>query len=65
MVELMKETKIWKVSDENEAISMIEDYKNKGGFTVTKGGYTIKTKKSKGEIIDMWCVVTIEMSYEV
>ena len=38
MVELMKETKVWKVSDENEAISMIEDYKNKGGFTVTKGG---------------------------
>ena len=32
---------------------MIEEYKNNGGFTVTKGGYTIKTKKSKGEILTM------------
>lgn len=65
MVELMREVKAWKVTDENEAISMIEEYKNKGGFTVTKSGYTVKTRKSKGEIVDMWYVVTIEMSYEV
>jgi hypothetical protein len=65
MVELLKETKVWRVSNEDDAIKMIEDYKNQGGFTVTKGGYVIKTKKSKGEIVDMWCVVTIEFSYEV
>lgn len=65
MTELLKETKVWRVSDENEAIAMIEDYKNQAGYTVTKGGYVIKTKKSKGEIVDMWCVVTIEFSYEV
>ena len=32
MVELMKETKVWKVTDENEAISMIEEYKNKAAM---------------------------------
>ena len=45
---------------------LIQEYKDKAaGYTVTKGGYVIKTKKSKGEIVDMWCIVTIEFSYEV
>jgi hypothetical protein len=38
---------------------------NAAGYTITKGGYVIKTKKSKGEIVDSWCIVTIEYSYEV
>jgi hypothetical protein len=45
---------------------MIQEYKdNAAGYTVTKSGYVIKTKKSKGEIVDMWCIVTIEFSYEM
>jgi hypothetical protein len=45
---------------------MINEEKEKASdYTITKSGYVIKVKKSKGEIIDSWCVVTIEYSYEV
>lgn len=67
-MELLKETKVWRVSTEDQAVDMIQEYKDKaldGGYTVTKSGYVVKTKKSKGEIIDMWMIVTIEFSYEV
>jgi hypothetical protein len=30
---------------------------------LTKSGYVLKTKKSKGEIIDTWAVVTIEKTF--
>ena len=65
-MELLKETKVWRVSTEDQAVNMIQEYKdNAAGYTVTKSGYMIKTKKSKGEIVDMWCIVTIEFSYEM
>lgn len=67
-MELLKETKVWRVSTEDQAVDMIQEYKDKaldGGYTVTKSGYVVKTKKSKGEIVDMWMIVTIEFSYEV
>ena len=65
-MELLKETKVWRVDSEDRAVSMIQEYKdNADGYTITKSGYVIKTKKSKGEIVDMWCIVTIEFSYEV
>ena len=35
------------------------------GYTITKSGYAIKTKKSKGEIVDMYALVNITFSYEV
>lgn len=66
MIELLKETKVWRVNSEDRAVAMINEEKEKaGGYTITKSGYVIKTKKSKGEIVDSWCVVTIEYSYEV
>lgn len=64
--QLMKTTDVWRVDTEEEAIEMIEDAKDsqtKGGYILTKSGYVIKTKKSKGEIIDMWTVVTTEKSF--
>lgn len=65
-MELLKETKVWRVPTEDIAIKLINDEKeNAHGCTVTKNGYVIKTKKSKGEIVDSWCIVTIEYSYEV
>jgi hypothetical protein len=65
-MELLKETKVWRVSTEDQAVNMIQEYKdNAAGYTITKGGYVIKTKKSKGEIVDSWCIVTIEFSYEL
>ena len=68
MIELIKETKTWRVNDEEAAIEMINEYKDKavsGGYTITKSGYTIKTKKQKGEIVDMYVLVNITFSYEV
>lgn len=65
-MELLKETKVWRVSTEDQAVDMINTEKeNAAGCTITKSGYVIKTKKSKGEIVDSWCIVTIEYSYEV
>lgn len=68
MIELIKETKTWRVNDEEAAIEMINEYKDKAarvGYTITKSGYTIKTKKQKGEIVDMYVLVNITFSYEV
>lgn len=68
MTELIKETKTWRVNDEEAAVEMINEYKDKAitnGYTITKSGYAIKTKKSKGEIVDMYALVNITFSYEV
>lgn len=65
---LLKETKVWRVDSEDEAVETITDFKdnaNKGGYTVTKSGYKIKTKKSKGDIIDLWAEVEVTFAYEV
>lgn len=67
-MQLLKETKTWRVDGEDEAVELIEESKNnsiKGGYTVTKSGYKIKTKKAKGEIIDLWAEVEITFAYEV
>lgn len=68
MTELIKETKTWRVDNEETAVEMINEYKDKAitnGYTITKSGYAIKTKKSKGEIVDMHALVNITFSYEV
>lgn len=68
MTELIKETKTWRVDNEETAVQMINEYKDKAitnGYTITKSGYVIKTKKSKGEIVDMYALVNITFSYEV
>lgn len=67
-MELLKETKVWRVADENKAVELINKFKTDSlteAYIITKSGYVIKTKKSKGEIVDSWAVVTIEFSYEV
>lgn len=67
-MELMKETKVWRVQSEDKAVELINQYKENSlteAYIITKSGYVIKTKKSKGEIVDSWAVVTIEFSYEV
>jgi len=54
------------VNNEEEAVQMIERYKNDQiaeGYTLTKSGYVLKNKKSKGEIIDSWAVVTLEKTF--
>lgn len=62
----LKETEIYRVQNEEEAVQMINDYKNRQlteGFTLSKSGYVLKNKKSKGEIIDSWAVVTLEKTF--
>lgn len=64
---LMKTTDVFRVDTEEEAMAMIEDFKEKqteGGFNVSKSGYVLKTKKSKGEIVDAWYICTIERTFE-
>jgi hypothetical protein len=59
----IKDSETYRVDSEEEAMQLIEDMKS--NFTVTKASYAMKTKKSKGEIIDVWFQVSIERSYEV
>lgn len=64
--ELLKKTEVWKVSDEDQAVQMIAEYKDNapsGGYTITKSGYKIKTRKQKGEIVDYWAEVELTFSY--
>lgn len=64
---LMKTTDVFRVDTEEEAMAMIEEVKEKqtsGGFSVSKSGYVLKTKKSKGEIVDSWYICTIERTFE-
>ena len=65
--QLLKTTDVWLTESEEEAITMVEDAKNKqsdGGYTLTKGGYTAKPKKSKGEVLYIEYKVTIEKTFE-
>lgn len=64
--QLLKTTDVWRVDDEEEAMEMIEDAKDSqatGGYTLSKSGYVVKTKKSKGEIVDIWYVCTTEKTF--
>lgn len=56
-----------KIPTEEQAIGLIEELKQKQGeegYTVTKSGYVLKTKKAKGEIIDSWYVITCQKDYD-
>lgn len=66
MKELIKTVDTFRVENEEEAVQVIEEYKDKQlqeGYTLTKSGYVLKTKKSKGEIIDSWAICTIERTF--
>lgn len=64
---LMKTTDVFRVDTEEEAMNLIQKFKDNQsveGYTVSKSGYVLKTKKSKGEVIDSWFVTTIERSFD-
>lgn len=68
MLELIKETKVWRVENEETAVELIQEWKDKateGCYTVEKSGYVMKTKKSKGVITEVSFLVTVQISYEV
>ena len=66
----MKETKVYRVDTEQEAVEAIEKFKNaqmSEGYTVGKSGYAMKQKKDRktGEIIEEYALLTVEKKYEV
>lgn len=66
MRQLQKTTDVYRVETEEEAMNLIQEFKdnqNTKGYTVTKSGYVLKTRKSKGEIIDSWFIATVERSF--
>jgi hypothetical protein len=55
------------VETEAQAIQAIEEQKakqNEGGYKLTKSGYTYRTKKQKGEIVDEWYLVSVQRDYD-
>jgi hypothetical protein len=66
--ELIKETKTWRVENEEDAIELINEWKENAiekQYTVKKSGYVIKQKKSKGQVVDEYFLVSVEVSYEI
>ena len=60
--ELCKKTEEWRVNDEIEAKALIEDAKKNeavAGYELKSYKMVKKDKKSKGEIIDEWVIVTL------
>ena len=48
-------------------MNLIQEFKDNQiseGYTLSKSGYVLKTRKSKGEIIDSWFIVTVERSFD-
>lgn len=67
-MQLIKRVEEYRVESEEEAVALIQKFKDEQiqkGYEVTKSGYTMKTKKSKGEIIDSWFIVSITMNFNL
>ncbi len=59
---ILKQTEEYRADSEEEAIAVIESYKKDAeekGYILGASGYTYKTKKAKGEIIDEAWVVKV------
>jgi len=66
MTVLQKTTEVFRVDTEEEAMHMIEEAKDNqltSNYLLSKSGYILKTKKSKGEIVDQWYLVSLEKTY--
>ena len=66
MKSLLKTVDTYRVEDEEEAMRLIEEFKNNQaseGYSLTKSSYVLKNKKSKGEIVDSWAICVIEKTY--
>lgn len=67
-MQLIKRVEEYRVESEEQAVELIQKFKDaqvQDGYEVTKSGYTMKTKKSKGEIIDSWFIVSITMNFNL
>ncbi len=67
-MQLLSETKKWRVESEEDAVGLIQKMKEQAGangYEVKKSEYTMRTKKSRGEIIETWWVVSITFNYDI
>ena len=65
-MEIMRRTDEIKVNIEEEAMALIESFKEKSrteGYEVVSHTTTLKEKKSKGEVIDSYYIVKIVMRW--
>lgn len=60
---LIKKVETYRCETEQEADDKIAAVKA-SGVNVTKSTVTLKTKKSKGEIVDSWYICEITTTYE-
>lgn len=61
-MKILKQTEEYRTDNEEEAIALIEHYRKDAmdnGYVLGASGYTYKTKKAKGEIIDEAWVVKV------
>ena len=61
-MKILKQTEEYRTDSEDEAIAVIESYRKDAeekGYVLGASGYTYKTKKAKGEIIDEAWVVKV------
>lgn len=66
-MDLIKRVESYRVASEDAAIQTIQDFREKqaeGGYTLTKSSYVLKVKRMKGEIVDSYYIVTVELNYE-
>ena len=67
-MELVKEIKTYKVADEQEAIDLIESFRERSrteNFDIGKASYVLRQKKSKGVVIDEYYLTTVELKYDI
>lgn len=67
MRELHRQTDVVWVDDRMAADALIQEYRDgeeNGGYKVTKNGLVEKEKKVKEEVINAWCVVTIQKDFD-
>ena len=60
---LIKVTEQYRCDSEAEAVSLIEEAKKSGQYTVTKSSSEIKTVKQKGEVVDEYRRVLITKEF--
>lgn len=63
---LLKTTEEYRVENEVEAKETMEKFRLQAaqeGYTIGKMGYTYKTKKSKGEVIDEGYLLSVQKIY--
>ena len=62
---LIKKVETYRCETENEAEALIASKKDQAmDYEVTKSSITMKTKKVKGEVVEVFYIASIEMKYD-